>query len=55
MRSSKETSTYMATIKKRTKEELVAAFKAATSRKREWEEEAQKEFAEMRMRSIAIG
>lgn len=44
----------MATIKNRTKEELVEAFKRAINRKREWEEHAQQEFAEMRLRQITI-
>lgn len=44
----------MVKIKERTKEEFVSAFKEAVSRKKAWEEEAQKEFAEMRMRSIAL-
>lgn len=45
----------MVHIKERTREELVAAFKKAVNKKKLWEEEAQKEFAEMRTHSIVIG
>lgn len=41
-------------IKNRTKEELIDAFKRAIDRKREWEQQAQQEFAEMRLRQITI-
>lgn len=44
----------MVKIKERTKEELIAAFKEAVSRKKAWEEEAQKEFAEMRTNCIVV-
>lgn len=44
----------MATFKEKTKEELVVAFKKAIGKKRVWEEEAQKEFAQMREQSIIV-
>lgn len=44
----------MTTFKKKTREELVDAFKRAVNRKREWERQAQEEFADMRMRKIVI-
>lgn len=40
----------MITCKEKTREELIAGFKRAIERKRAFEEEAQKEFAEMRRR-----
>lgn len=40
----------MITCKEKTREELIAGFKCAIERKRAFEEEAQKEFAEMRRR-----
>lgn len=44
----------MVTLKERTKDELIAAFKEAVNRKKAWENDAQKEFAEMRMRRVAL-
>lgn len=44
----------MTTFKERTKEELLSAFKQAALRKKAWEEEAQREFAEMRAKSIVV-
>lgn len=40
----------MITCKEKTREELIAGFKRAIERKRVFEGEAQKEFAEMRRR-----
>lgn len=44
----------MATFKEKTREEIIAAFKKAVNRKREWEIEAQKEFADIRARQINV-
>lgn len=41
---------YMIKFKEKTREELIAGFKRAIERKREFEEQAQKEFADMRRR-----
>jgi hypothetical protein len=38
----------MITYKKKTKEELIAGFKKAIEKKRQWEEDSLKEFADMR-------
>ena len=40
----------MIKFKEKTREELIAGFKRAIERKREFEEQAQKEFADMRRR-----
>ena len=40
--------------KGKTREELIAGFKRAIERKREFEEQAQKEFADMRKRGAAV-
>ena len=40
----------MITCKEKTREGLIAGFKRSIERKRSFEEEAQKEFAEMRRR-----
>lgn len=40
----------MIKFKKKTREELIAGFKRAIERKRVFEEQAQKEFADMRKR-----
>ena len=40
----------MIKFKEKTREELIAAFKRAIERKREFEEQAKKEFADMRRR-----
>lgn len=44
----------MAIFKEKTREEIIAAFKKAVNRKREWEAEAQKEFADIRARQIIV-
>lgn len=44
----------MITCKEKTREELIAGFKRAIERKRAFEEEAQKEFAEMRRRGEGL-
>jgi hypothetical protein len=41
-------------IKNRTREEIIAALRQSLKRKREWEEEAQREFSEMRRNQINI-
>lgn len=41
-------------IKVRTRDEVIAALRQSLQRKREWEERAQKEFAEMRKNQIDI-
>ena len=38
----------------KTRDELIAGFKRAIERKREFEEQAQKEFADMRKRGAAV-
>ncbi|MFC2581455.1 MAG: 30S ribosomal protein S7 [Segatella oris] len=43
----------MITCKEKTREELIAGIKRAIERKRAFEEEAQKEFADMRRRAAA--
>lgn len=40
--------------RKKTREELISAFKQAINRKKAWEEDALKEFAEMSKRQIVI-
>lgn len=51
-----ETNKYknMPTLKKRSKEELIEAFKKAIDKKKQWEEEAQREFIDMRNNQIQI-
>ena len=44
----------MIKIKEKTREELIAGFKRAIERKREFEEQAQKEFADIRKRGAAV-
>ena len=41
-------------IKNRTRDEIIAALRKSLERKREWEEQAQKEFAEMRRSQVEI-
>lgn len=41
-------------IKNRSREEIIAALRKSLERKREWEEQAQKEFAEMRQSQVDI-
>ena len=41
-------------IKNRTMEEIIAALRHSLKRKRQWEEQAQREFAEMRKNQISI-
>ena len=45
---------HMIQSKKKTREELIAGFKRAIERKREFEEQAQKEFADMRKRGAEL-
>jgi len=40
--------------KEKTREELIAGFKRAIERKREFEEQAQKEFVNIRKRGAAV-
>ena len=44
----------MIKFKEKTREELIAGFKRAIERKREFEEQAQKEFTDMRKRGAAL-
>ena len=44
----------MIKFKEKTREELIAGFKRAIERKREFEEEAQKEFVDIRKRGAAL-
>ena len=44
----------MTTFKEKSREELVAAFRRAIDRKKEWEKEAQKEFEEIRNRGLQL-
>lgn len=44
----------MTKFKEKTREELIAGFKRAIKRKREFEEQAQKEFADMRKRGAEL-
>lgn len=44
----------MIKFKEKTREELIAGFKRAIERKREFEEQAQKEFADIRKRGVAV-
>ena len=44
----------MIKFKEKTREELIAGFKRAIERKREFEAQAQKEFADMRKRGAAL-
>ena len=41
-------------IKNRTKEEIIEALRKSLERKKEWEEQAQREFAEMRKNQVSI-
>jgi len=41
-------------IKNRTREEIIKALRQSLERKREWEEQAQREFYEMRRNQINI-
>lgn len=41
-------------IRNRSRSEIIAALRKSLERKREWEEQAQKEFAEMRQSQIDI-
>ena len=41
-------------IKNRTREEIITALRRSLERKREWEEQAQREFSEMRRNQINI-
>ncbi len=41
-------------IKNRTREEIITALRQSLERKREWEEQAQREFSEMRRNQINI-
>ena len=41
-------------IKNRTRNEIIAALRLSLRRKKEWEEQARKEFAEMRKNQIDI-
>lgn len=43
-----------ATVKKRTREEIIAAFRESLRKKHEWEEQAMKELAEMRENQLKI-
>ena len=45
---------YMIKFKEKTREELIVSFKRAIEWKREFEEEAQKEFVDMRKRGAAL-
>lgn len=44
----------MIKFKEKTSEELIAGFKRAIERKREFEEESQKEFVDIRKRGAAL-
>lgn len=44
----------MIKFKEKTREELIAGFKRAIERKKEFEEQAQKEFADMRKRGAEL-
>lgn len=44
----------MITYRKKTREELIAGFKIAIEKKRQWEENSMKEFADMRRRSVEL-
>ena len=44
----------MTTFKAKSREELIAAFRRAIDRNKEWEEEAQKEFEEIRNRGLQL-
>lgn len=44
----------MIKFKEKTREELIAGFKRAIKRKREFEEQAQKEFVDIRKRGAAV-
>ena len=44
----------MIKFKEKTREELIAGIKRAIERKREFEEEAQKEFVDIRKRGAAV-
>ena len=44
----------MTTFKAKSREELIAAFRRAIDRRKEWEEEAQKEFEEIRNRGLQL-
>ena len=50
----KEVLTMSKAIKNRTRDEIIAALRKSLERKREWEEQAQKEFAEMRQSQVEI-
>ena len=41
-------------IRNRTREEIIAALRRSLERKRQWEEQAQREFSEMRKNQISI-
>ncbi len=44
----------MIKFKEKTREELIVSFKRAIERKREFEEQAQKEFVDMHKRGAAV-
>jgi hypothetical protein len=44
----------MITYQKKTREELIASFKRAIERKKQWEEESLKEFADIRRRGTEL-
>lgn len=44
----------MLTFKEKTRDELISGFKRAIQRKKEFEEQAQKEFADMRRRGAEL-
>ena len=54
MYNQKEVLTMSKAIKNRTRDEIIAALRKSLERKREWEEQAQKEFAEMRQSQVEI-
>jgi len=41
-------------VRRRTRSEIIAALRQSLERKKEWEEQAQKEFAEMRKNQVNI-
>ena len=44
----------MTTFKAKSREDLIAAFRRAIDRKKEWEEDAKKEFEEIRNRGLQL-